>query len=74
MSKKVPLSVLMENTKGKLIQAFNQVIDETRLPAYLYEGMLLELLAEVRNRKNLELVSDINAIETEKDSEKEDPQ
>lgn len=74
MSKKVPLSVLMESTKGKLIQAFNQVIDETRLPAYLYEGMLLELLAEVRNRKNLELVSDINAMETEKDSEKEESQ
>lgn len=72
MSKKVPLSVLMESARGKLIQAFNQVIDETRLPAYLYEGMLSELLAEVRNRKNLELISDINAMESEKDDAEEE--
>lgn len=72
MSKKVPLSVLMENARGKLVQAFNQVIDETRLPAYLYEGMLLELLSEVRNRKNLELISDINAMESENDDAEEE--
>lgn len=72
MSNKVPLSVLMESTRGKLIQAFNQVIDETRLPAYLYEGMLAELLAEVRNRKNLELISDINAMKNEKDGTEEE--
>lgn len=65
MGEKVPLSVLIENAKGKFFQAFNQVIDETRLPAYLYEGMVLELLAEIRNRKNLELISDINAMKTE---------
>lgn len=72
MSNKVPLSVLMESARGKLIQAFNQVIDETRLPAYLYEGMLAELLAEVRNRKNLELISDINAMKNEKDGTEEE--
>ncbi len=72
MSNTVPLSVLMENARGKLIQTFNQVIDETRLPAYLYEGMLAELLAEVRNRKNLELISDINAMKNEKDGTEEE--
>ena len=72
MSNKVPLSVLMENARGKLIQTFNQVIDETRLPAYLYEGMLAELRAEVRNRKNLELISDINAMKNEKDGTEEE--
>lgn len=68
MSKNVPLSVLMETARGKLIQAFNQVLDETRLPAYLYEGMLLELLSDVRNRKSLELVSDMNTMDEEEKS------
>lgn len=51
MDNKIPLSVIMENARGKLIQAYNQVLDETKLPAYLMEGMLLELLSETRNRK-----------------------
>lgn len=71
MSEKLPLSVLMENTKGKLTQAFNQIIGESHLPAYLLEGMLLELLSETRNRKNLELISDINTMQN-KDKAEED--
>lgn len=69
MNNGIPLSVLMENARGKLIQAFNQVLDETKLPAYLMEGMLLELLSETRNRKNLELISDINAMQNKEKTE-----
>ncbi|MBC5728142.1 hypothetical protein H8R91_06355 [Ruminococcus sp. NSJ-71] len=69
MDNKIPLSVIMENARGKLIQAYNQVLDETKLPAYLMEGMLLELLSETRNRKNLELISDINAMQNKENAE-----
>lgn len=69
MNNGAPLSVLMENARGKLVQAFNQVLDETKLPAYLMEGMLLELLSETRNRKNLELISDINAMQNKENTE-----
>ncbi len=69
MNNGAPLSVLMENARGKLIQAFNQVLDETKLPAYLMEGMLLELLSETRNRKNLELISDINTMQNKEKTE-----
>ena len=71
MNDKIPLSVIMENTKGKFIHAFNQVIEESKLPAYLVEGMLIELLSEVRNRKNMELISDINAMCNKDDSSEE---
>lgn len=69
----IPLSILLENAKGKFINAFNQILEETNLPAYLIEGILLEVLAETRARKNLELVSDYNAMnqtESEKEGEK----
>jgi hypothetical protein len=69
----IPLSILLENAKGKFINAFNQMLEETNLPAYLIEGILLEVLAETRARKNLELVSDYNAMnqtESEKEGEK----
>lgn len=59
----IPLSVAMENTKAKLNQAFRQTISESKLPAYLIEGMVLEMLSEIRNHKNLELLSDINAMQ-----------
>ena len=56
----LPLSFTMEKTKIKLLQAFNQIIDESKLPAYLVEGMLLDFLAEIRDRKNAEITSDFN--------------
>lgn len=58
----LPLSIIIENAKGKLIQKFNEVLAETKLPAYLTEGIILEILSEVRSRKNLELVSDYNRV------------
>lgn len=68
----IPLSILLENAKGKFINAFNQMLEETNLPAYLIEGILLEVLAETRARKNLELVSDYNAMnQTESEREGE---
>lgn len=75
MDKNIPLSILMENARGRLIQAFNGVVEETKLPAYLYEGMILEILSEVRNRKNIELLSDMktaNSKENGRSEEKEE--
>lgn len=57
---KKPLSVMMEEAKAKLFSAFNQIQQESALPAYLLEGCVLELLSEVRNRKNFEIVSDLS--------------
>nr|DAQ88400.1 MAG TPA: protein of unknown function (DUF3784) [Caudoviricetes sp.] len=63
--KNIPLSVLMENTKGKMTAAVNQIVNEAKLPAYLIEGILLGILSDVRNQKNLELISDYNAMNQE---------
>lgn len=62
--KEIPLSVVMENTKAKLNQSFNQIITESKLPAYLIEGMISDILSQVRNQKNLELLSDINTMQS----------
>lgn len=72
----VPLSIMMENAKGMMIESFNQMQEKVNLPAYLMEGIILDLLAQVRNQKNLELVSDYNRMkqqeqEQQKSKEKE---
>ena len=59
---KQPLSIMLENAKGMTFQAFNQIQEKTQLPAYLMEGIIMELLADIRNQKNLELVSDFNRM------------
>ena len=47
----IPLSVAIENTKGKMAMAMNQIISESHLPAFLIEGILLGILSDVRNQK-----------------------
>lgn len=69
--KNFPLSVVMENTKGKLMANFNEIINEAKLPAFLVEGILLGILADIRNQKNIELVCDYNAMnQDEKEGDK----
>lgn len=63
----IPLSVLLENTKIRMIDSVNKVIQESNLPAYLIEGILSDILAEVRKQKNLELASDYATMNEEKD-------
>lgn len=64
----------LENTKIKMMATFNQIVSEGNIPMYLYEGILLEMLSDVRTQKNVELVSEINTLqaklqELEKSSE-----
>lgn len=69
--KNMPLSVMLENAKGMMIESFNQIQEKTNLPAYLMEGIVLDLLSQVRNQKNLELVSDINRMNQQESENKE---
>ena len=72
--KNIPLSVMVENTKGMMFEAFQQVQEKSNRPAYLMEGIIVDLLSQVRNQKNLELVSDMqrmNQSEQEKQEEGE---
>lgn len=68
----MPLSLMMENAKGAMTDAFNQIVVQSNLPAYLLEGIVADLLSEIRKQKNLELVSDMNRMEQTEHSEQEE--
>lgn len=70
--KRVPLSVAMENAKGIIVQTVNQVSNDMNLPAYLLEGIVADVLSEIRSRKNLELLSDINSMNNPPEALKEE--
>lgn len=67
MNKEMPLSVMLENVKGRMTSSFGQIMQESNLPAYLIEGILVGILADVRNQKNLELASDYNSMNHEEE-------
>lgn len=68
----MPLSLMMENAKGAMANAFNQIVEQSNLPAYLLEGIVADLLSEIRKQKNLELVSDMNMMKQTEHSEQEE--
>lgn len=65
----IPLSVLLENTKIRMTDSVNKVIQESNLPAYLIEGILSDILSDVRKQKNLELASDYATMNEEKEQD-----
>lgn len=75
--KGIPLSVMLENARKMTANAVQEVLDQTKLPAYLFEGILVGLLSDIREQKNAELIADIHMMhqeeqkdETEKEGEK----
>ena len=52
---KPTLIIILERARAILKNALNRVIAETALPAYLIEGVLLDLLADVRAQKAAEI-------------------
>ena len=69
--RKMPLSVAMENAKGIIVQTVSQVSNDMKLPAYLLEGIVADVLSEIRSKKNIELLSDINSMNNPPEKQKE---
>lgn len=55
---KPTLIIILERARAILKNALNHALAETALPAYLIEGILLDLLAEVRAQKATEIAAE----------------
>ena len=51
----MPLSLMMENAKGAMTNAFNQIVEQSNLPAYLLEGIVADLLSECERKTGRDL-------------------
>ena len=69
-----PLSVIMQDARQKTFKAFGQVQEETGLPAFLFEGILLDILAQVREQKNSEILQDLERMREAQEQEPDTPQ
>lgn len=64
------LALMLEEAKCEMTAAINQVIQNTNLPAYLIDGILSAILADVRSQKNIELVEEMKTVTTNSQKEK----
>lgn len=68
-----PISLKIENTKGKILNAVNMAGVEYNLPAFIMEGIISSVLAEIRSQAKIEMLNDFNAMleESKKEDKKE---
>ena len=68
------LAEMMENTSQRINAAVFNIIQESGLPAYLTEGIILGVLADIRERKAAELVMSMHEGGKEQAEAKEQDQ
>lgn len=68
-----PISLKIENTKGKILNAVNMASIEYELPAFIMEGIISSVLAEIRSQAKIEMLNDFNTMleESKKEDKKE---
>lgn len=64
-----PLSILLEQARMNILNATNQAIQESNLPSYLIEGVLCDVLSDIRKQKAVELVMDYEKMNEVKEGE-----
>ena len=62
----LPISLKIANTKGKILSTVNLASVEYSLPAFILEGILADILPEVRSQARIEVLNDMNLILDEK--------
>ncbi len=64
------LAEIMEKTKAKVNESVTRTLEEANLPAYLAEGIILGVLADIRERKTVEMLAlannDIQKLQEER--------
>ena len=70
----LPISLKIANAKGKILSCVNMASVEYNLPAFILEGIIADVLAEMRSQAKIEVLNDFNLIlkENKKDDENDD--
>lgn len=72
MKNKMPLSIIIENVRADLFNEYNRVSSQSGLPSYLMEGIVVEILSEIRKQKNIDMIIEMNKANVEDEKAKED--
>ena len=59
-----PLNVVIQEAKNMIVNGIDHTVKATGIPPYLLELILSSVLADMREQKNVELMSDCNKMIT----------
>lgn len=62
MNLNLPTSLKIANAKGKILSTVNLASVEYNLPAFILEGIIADVLLEVRSQARIEGLNDFNLI------------
>lgn len=65
----LPISLKIANAKGKILSAVNLASVEYNLPAFILEGILADILSEVRSQAQIETLNNVNILLEKKKEE-----
>lgn len=68
----LPVSLKFENAKGKIISVISDVSETYKLPAFILERIVSDILADIRSQAKIEMLNDINSILENKEGEEID--
>ena len=60
------LMVAIEEAKLKVFSAFNQISEETKLPPFVFESIVTDLLCEIRKQKFYDLLAETERTKEDK--------
>lgn len=66
MTMELPISLKIANAKGKILSCVNMASVEYNLPAFILEGIIADVLAEMRSQARIETLNDVNLLLNEK--------
>ncbi len=58
----LPISLKIANAKGKILSTVNMASVEYNLPAFILEGIIADVLSEVRSQAKIEVLNDFNLL------------
>lgn len=58
----LPISLKIANAKGKILSCVNMASVEYNLPAFILDGILSDILLDVRSQTKIEELNDMNFL------------
>lgn len=69
----LPISLKIANAKGRFLSCANMASVEYNLPAFILEGIIADLLSEIKSQTRIETLNDVNVLlEQKKDDEQKE--
>lgn len=67
----LPISLKIANAKGKILSCVNMTSVEYNLSAFILEGIVADVLSEMRSQAKIEVLNDFNLLLEKKNEEDE---